>query len=70
MLGSDSSLTLSKLQNKVNKNLSFLDWPMYIWFFDAKHNLPGNSEPIKQVVDKTNIVDEGVYVAGAQHQQC
>lgn len=42
---------------------------MYVWFFDAKHNLPGNSDPIKQVVDEANIVDEGVYVSGAQHQQ-
>lgn len=59
MLSSDSSwgLMLSQLQNKANRIQPYLDWSMYVWFFDAKHNLPGNSDPIKQVVDEANIVD-------------
>ncbi len=59
---------LSQLQNIANRIQPYLDWSMYVWFSDAKHNLPGNSDPIKQVVDEANIVDEGVYVTGAQHQ--
>lgn len=53
----------------VNRIVPYFDWPIYVWFSDAKHNLPGNSDPIKQVVDEANVVDEGVYVADTQHQQ-
>lgn len=42
---------------------------MDVWLFDAQHNLPGDSDAIKKVVDKTHIVYEGVNVTGAQHEQ-
>lgn len=42
---------------------------MHVGLFDAENNLPGNSDPVEQVVDETYVVDEGVDVAGAQHHQ-
>lgn len=46
-----------------------LDRSMHVGLFDTENNLPSNSDPVEQVVDETNIVDEGVDVAGAQHHQ-
>lgn len=44
-----------------------LDRSMHVGLLDAENNLPGNSDPVEQVVDKTHVVDESVDVAGAQH---
>lgn len=42
---------------------------MHVGLFEAENNLPGNSDPVEQVVDETHIVDEGVDVTGAEHHQ-
>lgn len=42
---------------------------MHVGFFDAENNLPGDSDPVEHVVDETHIVDEGVDVTRAEHQQ-
>lgn len=47
----------------------YLDRSMQVGLFDAQHNLPGDSDPIEEVVDETHVVYEGVNVTGAQHQQ-
>lgn len=46
-----------------------LDWSNHVGLFNAQHNLPGNSDPIEQVVDEAHVVDERVHVAGAEHEQ-
>lgn len=47
----------------------YLDGSIHVRLFDAQHNLPGDSDTIEEVVDKSHVVYEGVNVAGAQHQQ-
>lgn len=47
----------------------YLDGSIHVRLFDAQHNLPSDSDAIKEVVDETHIVYEGVNVTGAQHQQ-
>lgn len=47
----------------------YLDGSVHVGFFNAQHNLPSNSYAIEEVVDKTDVVYEGVNVTGAQHQQ-
>lgn len=42
---------------------------MHVGLFDAENNLPGNSDTVEQVVDEAHIVDEGVDVTSAEHQQ-
>ena len=42
---------------------------MHVGLFNAQHNLPGDSDSIEEVVDEAHVVDEGVHVAGAQHEQ-
>lgn len=42
---------------------------MHVGLFNTQHNLPGDSDSIEEVVDEAHIVDEGVHVAGAQHEQ-
>lgn len=46
-----------------------LDWPVHVRLFNTQDNLPGNSHSIEEVVDESHVVDEGVHVAGAQHEQ-
>ena len=46
-----------------------LDWPMHVWLFEAQDDLPGNSDPVEEVVDEAHVVDESVHVTGAQHEQ-
>jgi len=36
---------------------------------DTQDNLPGDSDSVEEVVDEAHVVDEGVHVAGAQHEQ-
>lgn len=47
-----------------------LNWPVHVRLLDTQDNLPGNSHSIEEVVDESHVVDEGVHVAGAQHEQC
>lgn len=47
----------------------YLDWLIHVGLFNAQDNLPGNSDPVEQVVDEAHVVDERVHVAGAEHQQ-
>lgn len=42
---------------------------MDVGLFNAQDNLPGNSDPVEQVVDEAHVVDERVHVARAQHEQ-
>lgn len=42
---------------------------MNVGLFNAKDNLPGNSDPVEQVVDEAHVVDERVHVARAEHEQ-
>lgn len=46
-----------------------LDGSMHVRLFDAQYNLAGDGDAIEKVVDETHVVNEGVNVAGAQHQQ-
>lgn len=46
-----------------------LDGSMQVGLFDAQYNLAGDSDAVEKVVDETHVVNEGVNVAGAQHQQ-
>lgn len=46
-----------------------LDWSVHVGLFNAQDNLPGNSDPVEQVVDEAHVVDERVHVAGAEHEQ-
>lgn len=46
-----------------------LDWPVHVRLFNTQNNLPSNSHSIEEVVDEAHIVDEGVHVAGAEHEQ-
>lgn len=50
-------------------NETDLDWSMHVGLCESQHNLPGNSDSIKEVVDKPDVVDESVHVAGAEHEQ-
>lgn len=42
---------------------------MHVGLLEAQDNLPGDGDSIEEVVDEAHIVDEGVHVAGAQHEQ-
>lgn len=42
---------------------------MHVGLFNTQDNLPGDSDSIEEVVDEAHIVDEGVHVTGAQHEQ-
>lgn len=42
---------------------------MQVWLFDAQHDLPSDSDSVEEVVDEAHVVDEGVHVTGAQHEQ-
>lgn len=42
---------------------------MHSGLLDAQHNQSRYSDAIKEVVDEPHVVNEGVNVAGAQHQQ-
>lgn len=42
---------------------------MHVGLFDTQYNLAGDSDAVEKVVDETHVVNEGVNVAGAQHQQ-
>lgn len=46
-----------------------LDWSIDVGLFNAQYNLPGNSDPVEQVVDEAHVVDERVHVAGTEHEQ-
>lgn len=46
-----------------------LDWPVHVGLFNTQNNLPCNSDSIEEVVDEAHVVDEGVHVAGAQHEE-
>lgn len=59
---------MQKAQNRDTMS-SHLDWPVHVWLFNTQHNLPGDSDSVKEVVDEANVVDESVHVTGAQHKQ-
>lgn len=42
---------------------------MDVRLFNTQDNLPSNSHSVEEVVDEAHIVDEGVHVAGAEHEQ-
>lgn len=42
---------------------------MDVGLFNTQDNLPGNSDPIEEVVNEAHIVDESVHVTGAEHEQ-
>lgn len=42
---------------------------MHVGLFNTQDNLPGNCDSIEEVVDEAHVVDEGVHVAGAEHEQ-
>lgn len=48
---------------------SYLDGSMHAGLLNAQHNQSRDSDAVKEVVDEAHVVNEGVNVAGAQHQQ-
>lgn len=42
---------------------------MHVGLFNAQDDLPGDGDPVEQVVDEAHVVDERVHVAGAEHEQ-
>lgn len=48
---------------------TYPDWSVQVGLFNTQHNLPGNRDAIEEVVDEAHVVDEGVHVAGAEHEQ-
>lgn len=42
---------------------------MHAGLLNAQHNQSRYSDAIKEVVDEAHVVDEGINVTGAQHQQ-
>jgi hypothetical protein len=55
------------MSTQENKGL-YLDWSLEVWLFDAQHNLPGDGDSVKEVVDEAHVVDECVDVTSAHHQ--
>lgn len=49
--------------------LRYLDGSLQAGLLNAQHNQSRHSDAVKEVVDEAHIVDEGINVAGAQHQQ-
>lgn len=42
---------------------------MHVGLSDTQDDLPGDSDSVEEVVDEAHVVDEGVHVTGAQHEQ-
>lgn len=42
---------------------------MHVGLFKTQDNLPSNRDSIEEVVDEAHVVDEGVHVAGTEHEQ-
>lgn len=59
----------SLFYKKKKTHKTYLDWSVHVGLFNTQHNLPGDSDSIEEVVDEAHVVDEGVHVAGAQHEQ-
>lgn len=48
---------------------SYLDGSMHAGLLNTQRNQSRYGDAIKEVVDEPHVVNEGVNVAGAQHQQ-
>lgn len=49
--------------------LRYLDGSLQAGLLNAQHNQSRYSDAVKEVVDEAHVVNEGINVAGAQHQQ-
>lgn len=49
--------------------LRYLDGSLQAGLLDAQHDQSRDGDAVKEVVDEAHVVNEGVNVAGAQHQQ-
>lgn len=49
--------------------LRYLDGSLQAGLLNAQHDQSRYSDAVKEVVDEAHVVDEGINIADAQHQQ-